>query len=67
MKPADAARIMEEMDLDVTVAVLGAMAERDAAPILATLTSATARLISKVLLEQSKLPGDQNLAGFKTQ
>ncbi|MHA6327023.1 MotE family protein [Roseivivax sp. CAU 1753] len=65
MKPADAARIMDDMDLEVTVMVLGTMRERDAAPILADLSDIRARAISKILLERAQLPGDQDLRGIK--
>jgi len=63
MKPKEAAGIMNDMDLEVTVIVLSTMAERDAAPILARLTPVRAQAISRIILERSKLPGDQRLNG----
>ncbi|QFT47374.1 hypothetical protein FIU97_12370 [Roseivivax sp. THAF40] len=65
MKPADAARIMDDLDLEVTVLVLGTMRERDAAPIMAGLSEIRARAISKIMLERAQLPGDQDLTGIK--
>jgi flagellar motility protein MotE (MotC chaperone) len=61
MKPKDAAAIMNDLDIEVSVMVLGTMAERNAAPILASLSPVRARAISRIILERSKLPGDQRL------
>jgi len=61
MKPRDAAAIMNDLDLEVTITVLGTMPERSAAPILATLNPVRARALSLILLERSKLPGDRRL------
>lgn len=61
MKPKDAAAIMNDLDIEVSVMVLGTMSERTAAPILAGLNPVRARAISKIILERSKLPGDQRL------
>jgi flagellar motility protein MotE (MotC chaperone) len=61
MKPKDAAAIMDDLDLEVTVTVLGTMAERNAAPILAALNPVRARALSLILLERAKLPGDRRL------
>ncbi|ETX28911.1 MotE family protein [Roseivivax isoporae] len=65
MKPDDAATIMDDLDLETTVMVLGTMRERDAAPILAQLSPVRARAISKIILERSQLPGDQDLTGIR--
>ena len=65
MKPKDAAGIMNDMDIEVTVMVLGTMAERDAAPIMAALNPVRARAVSQIILERSKLPGDQRLDNIK--
>lgn len=61
MKPKDAAAIMNDLDIEVSVMVLGTMSERNAAPILAGLNPVRARAISRIILERSKLPGDQRL------
>ncbi|WP_226627528.1 MotE family protein [Alloyangia pacifica] len=61
MKPKDAATIMDDLDIEVSVMVLGTMNERDAAPIMAALNPVRARAISQIILERSKLPGDQRL------
>lgn len=59
MKPADAARIMTGMDLEVTMNVISSMKERDAAPIMAQMPPDRSHAISRIMLERSKLPGDQ--------
>lgn len=61
MKPRDAAAIMNDLDLEVMVTVLGTMAERNAAPILAALNPGRARALSLILLERAKFPGDRRL------
>lgn len=65
MKPGEAANIMDDLDIEVTVMVLGAMKERTAGPILAKMTAIRARAVSKIILERSKLPGDQDYTGLK--
>lgn len=65
MKPKQAASIMNDLDIEVTVMVLGTMVERDAAPIMASMNPVRVQAISKILLERSKLPGDQNLKGIR--
>ncbi|GAA6150381.1 hypothetical protein NBRC116586_34440 [Pseudooceanicola nitratireducens] len=67
MKPKDAAAIMNDLDIEVSVMVLGTMSERTAAPILAGLTPVRARAISKIILERSKLPGDQRLNNLQLE
>ena len=65
MKPADAARIMDDMDIETTIMVLGTMKPRVAAPILAKMSAVRARAVSKIILERSQLPGDQDLVGIR--
>ena len=65
MKPAEAAAIMDDMDIEVMIMVLGTMKPRVAAPILAKMSPVRARAVSKIILERSKLPGDQNLNGVR--
>ncbi|WP_295512644.1 MotE family protein [uncultured Sulfitobacter sp.] len=65
MKPTDAARIMDDMDIETTIMVLGNMRPRTAAPILAKIPAVRARAVSKIILERSQLPGDQDLVGIK--
>ncbi|MEI4485508.1 hypothetical protein V8J36_04845 [Frigidibacter sp. MR17.14] len=59
MKPQDAATIMNEMDLETSVMTLATMPERNAAPILAKMKPERVRAISKIIMERSKMPGDQ--------
>lgn len=61
MKPRDAAVIMNDLDLEVMITVLGTMPERNAAPIVAALNPVRARAFSLILLERAKLPGDRRL------
>lgn len=65
MKPAEAAGIMDEMDIEVTIMVLGTMNPRSAAPILAKMSPVRARAVSKIILERGQLPGDQDLNGIR--
>lgn len=65
MKPAEAAGIMDELDIEVTIMVLGTMNPRTAAPILAKMSPVRARAVSKIILERGQLPGDQNLNGIR--
>lgn len=65
MKPAEAAAILSEADLEVSVLVIAAMLERDAGPILARMNQTRAHAISKIILERSRLPGDQRLINVK--
>ncbi|MCE8008975.1 hypothetical protein [Aestuariivita sp.] len=65
MKPAEAAMIMNDLDIEVMIMVLGKMSPRVAAPILARMSPVRARAVSKIILERSKLPGDQRLDGVR--
>lgn len=59
MKPAQAAEILNDADLEMTVTVLAAMGERYSGPIIAVMDKKRSRLITKIIHERSKLPGDQ--------
>ncbi|SFT08661.1 hypothetical protein SAMN04488040_3086 [Sulfitobacter marinus] len=65
MKPQVAAGIMDEIDVETAVQVIGAMPERDAAQIMGAFSLVRARLITKIILERSKLPADRNLEGLR--
>lgn len=67
MKPEAAALIMDDLDLEASILVIGTMPERDAAPILARLNPVRARAISKIILERSQLPGDQDLGNIRIE
>lgn len=56
MKPKDAARIFDTLDIDVLVAVMGRMSERKLSPILASMNAERARTVTIMLAEQKKLP-----------
>lgn len=56
MKPKDAARIFDTLDLDVLVSVVSGMSERKLSPILANMNPERARTITIMLAEQKTLP-----------
>ncbi len=56
MKPKDAARIFDTLDLDILVEVMSKMSERKLSPILAAMNPERARTITIMLAEQKKLP-----------
>lgn len=56
MKSKDAARILDTLDMDVLISVMGRMSERKAAPILAEMNPDIARQITIKLAEQKMLP-----------
>jgi flagellar motility protein MotE (MotC chaperone) len=64
MKPGQAAAILNDADIAVSVQVVAAMKERDSGPVLAEMNPARARVISKIIYERSRLPGDQDLIGL---
>lgn len=59
MKPAEAAMILQDADLELAVLVIAAMAERNAGPIMAAMKPDRANAVARILLERSRLPGDQ--------
>lgn len=56
MKPKDAARIFDTLDLDVLIAVMSEMSERKLSPVLAAMNPERARTITIMLAEQKQLP-----------
>jgi len=56
MKPKDAARIFNTLDMDVLLNVVGRMSERKSAPIIASMDPARARNLTIMLMEQKALP-----------
>lgn len=56
MKPKDAARIFDTLDIDVLVSVMSKMSERRVAPILAAMNPERARTVTIMLAEEKKLP-----------
>ena len=57
MKPKEAARIFDTLEMDILLAVIGKMDERKSSPIIASMDPEKARLITVRLLEQHMLPG----------
>lgn len=60
MKPVDAAAMLNSVDMEVAVMVLATMNERNAAQIMSKMAPDRVQAVSKIILERSKLPGDQN-------
>lgn len=56
MKPKDAARIFDTLDIDVLVSVISKMSERKVAPVLAAMNAERARTVTIMLAEQKNLP-----------
>ena len=56
MKPKDAARIFNTLDLDVLLNVVSRMSERKSAPVIASMDPERARTLTIMLMEQKALP-----------
>lgn len=56
MKPKDAARIFNTLDLDILLNVVSQMSERKSAPIIASMEPDRARTLTMMLMEQKSLP-----------
>lgn len=65
MDSDQAANLLSDADFELAGMVLGHMDEGTAAPILAQMKPVRAQAITKVILERSKLPGDQDLMGLQ--
>jgi len=62
MKPKEAAAIFNTLDMDILLAVVSRMSERKTSPILASMNTERARLLTIKLAEMRKLPGDKQKA-----
>lgn len=65
MKPVQAAGIMNDLDLEVATLVIAAMDARTAGPILAVMNPERAQVISKIMFQRSRLPGDRQVVRVK--
>jgi flagellar motility protein MotE (MotC chaperone) len=63
MKPKDAARIFEELDMDTLLLVSERMKERKLAPIMAKMNPARATEITVELSRLRNLPNETNSSG----
>lgn len=61
MKPKDAARIFEDLDMDVLLPVVDKISERKLAPILAKMNPEKAREVTEELAEQNQLPDIESM------
>ncbi len=55
MKPKDAARIFNTLDLDILLSVVSRMSERKSAPIIASMSPERARTLTTMLMDQKSL------------
>lgn len=55
MKPKDAARIFNTLDLDILLSVVSQMSERKSAPIIASMSPERARTLTTMLMDQKTL------------
>lgn len=62
MKPKEAAAIFNTLDMDILLAVVSRMSERKTSPILASMNTERARLLTIKLAEMRKLPGEKQKA-----
>lgn len=67
MKAPQAAAIMNDMDLEVATLVIAAMNPREAGPILAAMNAERAQVISKIMFQRSRLPGDQKVVRIRAE
>jgi len=56
MKPKDAARIFNTLDMDILLQVVSEMSERKSAPIIASMVPERARALTTMLMDQKSLP-----------
>ena len=56
MKPKDAARIFESLEMPILISVVERMKERKVAPIMAAMSSEAANLLTKELATKKQLP-----------
>lgn len=63
MKPKDAARIFNELDLPILTTVVELMKERTAAAIIAEMESDRAKILTTELAERQELPGSEMMDG----
>lgn len=61
MRPGDAARIFDGLDMDVLIDVLDGMAQRRSAPIIANMQPERARAVTRELADRGQLPDLQPL------
>lgn len=56
MKPAEAARILDTLDIGILLNVLSSMNERKSSPIMAAMSPERARAVTILMAQQNKLP-----------
>ena len=65
MKPKDAARIFEQLDLPILLDVIERMREAKTAPIMASMDPAKAKGVTAALAERKELPGTEKRAAAR--
>ncbi len=66
MKPKDAAKIFDTLDVEVLMSVIGKMNERKTSPILASMDPERAKLVTIKLAERRKLPSLEEKTSLPT-
>ncbi len=56
MKPKEAARVFDTLDMDVLVSIISRMAERKVSPVLAEMNPERARAVTIILAQEKQLP-----------
>ena len=56
MKPKDAANIFNELEMPILLQVINNMKERKVAPVIASMNAEKARILTKELADQRRLP-----------
>lgn len=63
MKPRDAARIFNELEMPTLIAVIERMKDTKTAPIMAEMDSVKAKALTSELAHRNRLPAPENVAG----
>lgn len=67
MRAEEAARLLDELEMSVTLQIFVGMNERKVAEIMPLMNPVRARSITRILIEAAKLPGDRDLEGIKVR
>jgi flagellar motility protein MotE (MotC chaperone) len=62
MKPGDAARIFDQLDMPILLDVIGRMNERKVSPVLAGMNPEKAKNVTQRLAEQRRMPAEKKVA-----
>lgn len=65
MKPKDAAKVFDQMDIDIMLLIIDEMSERRAAPILAKMNIKRAKQVTEKLANQRSLASERGIASAR--